>query len=341
MPHQPTTPPPPDRRPAEQPSAEPRSTEPHSTEPHSTEPHSTRPFSTEAGSTEPFSTDAGSTEPFSTDTDSSERPTAPAWSRVVRLGAARPGPAARHARWFGVPLVPLFLAAVVVGGVMTVGGGDEFEGGADGGGPVAGPSPVVTADEDAAAPATPSRGAPTSGTPSSGPPATRGPVADTPTHTAPGRRHGPQESSTSPESSRTASTAPTTEPSPPTAPPSTRSPARPVSFEALRVGDCFDIDRATPGTALRRDCDTPHDAELVTRPRLTGTYADDAEVRAAATELCRAPLRDKAARQPLGTRWTTFVQYPYRNSYLLGSDTVACSLAAPSATGGKLTGLLR
>ncbi|MEU3688525.1 hypothetical protein [Streptomyces narbonensis] len=307
MPHQPTTPPPPDRRPAESPSAGPRPTEPHPT----------------------------------------ERLTAPAWSRVVRLGAPRPGPAARHARWFGVPLVPLFLAALVVGGVMAVGGGEELEGPADGragGGPVAGPSPVVTLDDGVVAPSPSKAGTPPTGTSSTGAPATPDPAADTPTHTAPGRHPDPQEVSATPDSLRTATTAPaTTEPSASTstAPRSTRPPARPVAFEVLRVGDCFDIDRATPGTALRRDCDTPHDAELVTRLRLTGTYADDLGVREAATELCRAPLRDKAARQPLGTRWTTFVQYPYRTSYLLGSDTVACSLAAPSATGRKLTGLLR
>ena len=167
-------------------------------------------------------------------------------------------------------------------------------------------------------------------------------MADTPTHTAPGEGSAPHGESASPQPSRTPSTAPAeTRPTPSTAPTGAPPAARPVSFEALRVGDCFDIDRATPGTALRRDCDTPHDAELVARPRLTGTYADDQRLREAATELCRAPLRAKAARQPLGTRWTTFVQYPYRTSYLLGSDTVACSLAVPSATGDKLTGLLQ
>lgn len=108
-------------------------------------------------------------------------------------------------------------------------------------------------------------------------------------------------------------------------------------YDALRVGDCFDIDRDAPGTVVRRPCDTPHDAELVVRLRLTGRYADDAAVRDAAADLCRVPLRGEAAEQPLGTRWTTFVQYPYRTSYLLGDDTVACSLAAPSGTGGKLT----
>lgn len=251
-----------------------------------------------------------------------------------------------------MPLVPLVLAALVVGGFVAVGGGEDFEGpGADGrpgGGPVAVPSPVVTA-EDSGTTSVPTAGASSIGTPSSGEPAPGGvpatgghPVADTPTHAAPDERLAPPGKSAAPQPSRTAGTAPaTTRPAPSTAPTATRPPARPVSFEALRVGDCFDIGRATPGTALRRDCDTPHDAELVARPRLTGTYADDQKVREAATELCRAPLRAKAALQPLGTRWTTFVQYPYRTSYLLGSDAVACSLAAPSATGGKITGLLR
>ncbi len=61
----------------------------------------------------------------------------------------------------------------------------------------------------------------------------------------------------------------------------------------------------------------------------------------AAAALCREPLRRKAARQPLGTRWTTFVQYPYRTSHLLGSDTVACSLVAPSTAGGRISHRLR
>lgn len=241
---------------------------------------------------------------------------------------------------------------------MAVGGGEDFEGpGADGrpgGGPVAVPSPVVTAEDGGTSSVpttgTPSTGQPTPGAPGASTPGTSttgvptagGPVADTPTHAAPDERSDPQGKGAAPQPSRTASTAPATaRPAPSTAPTATRPPATPVSFEALRVGDCFDIDRATPGTALRRDCDTPHDAELVARPRLTGTYSDDQKVREAATELCRAPLRAKAALQPLGTRWTTFVQYPYRTSYLLGSDAVACSLAAPSATGGQITGLLR
>ncbi|MFF5970279.1 hypothetical protein ACFY7C_02020 [Streptomyces sp. NPDC012769] len=114
-----------------------------------------------------------------------------------------------------------------------------------------------------------------------------------------------------------------------------------TAYDALRVGDCFDIDRAAPGTVARRACDTPHDAELVARLRLTGAYADDRAVRDAAAALCRAPLRAEAAQQPLGTRWATFVQYPYRTSYLLGADTVACSLAAPSDSGRKLTAPLR
>ncbi|MFF8601175.1 hypothetical protein ACF065_34300 [Streptomyces sp. NPDC015232] len=122
-----------------------------------------------------------------------------------------------------------------------------------------------------------------------------------------------------------------------------RRTAAPASrpYDTLRVGECFDIDRDAPGTVVPRACDAPHDAELVARLRLTGRYADDGAVRDAAAALCRAPLRAKAAAQPLGTRWTTFVQYPYLTSYLLGEDTVACSLAAPSDSGRKLTAPLR
>ncbi|MFD3666242.1 hypothetical protein ACFWVF_37495, partial [Streptomyces sp. NPDC058659] len=142
MPHQPTATPPPDRRPAESPSAEPRSLESRSTESCSPGSHSVESHST-------------------------ERLAAVAWPRVVRLGAPRPGPAARRARWFGVPLVPLFLAALVVGGFMAVGGGEDFEGPADGrpgGGPVAVPSPVVTA-EDTGTTSVPTAGAPSPGEP--------------------------------------------------------------------------------------------------------------------------------------------------------------------------------
>ncbi|MFE5483908.1 hypothetical protein [Streptomyces sp. NPDC056527] len=121
----------------------------------------------------------------------------------------------------------------------------------------------------------------------------------------------------------------------------------PVPYERLAPGECFDIDREAPGTVVRRGCEQPHDAQLVVVLRLTGDHGTDRDVRDGAAALCREPLRRKAAEQPYGTRWTTFVQYPYRSSYLLGSDTVACSLAAHtpnSATGGaarQLTAPLR
>ncbi|MFE7414562.1 hypothetical protein [Streptomyces laurentii] len=117
--------------------------------------------------------------------------------------------------------------------------------------------------------------------------------------------------------------------------------ARPAPYDVLRVGDCFDIDRAAPGTVVRRACDTPHDAQAVARMPLRGRYADDAAVREAAAGLCRAPLRAEAAEQPVGTRWATFVQYPYRTSYLLGADRIVCSLAVPSGSGRKITAPLR
>ncbi|MET9437073.1 hypothetical protein [Streptomyces sp. NPDC006551] len=132
----------------------------------------------------------------------------------------------------------------------------------------------------------------------------------------------------------------TRRPSPtPTSSRSARDPRRPaplpsaLPYHRLRAGECFDIDRSAPGTVVRRACDRPHDAQLVTVLRLTGDHLTDQDVRDAAARLCRGPLRRKAAEQPRGTRWTTFVQYPYRTSYLLGSDTVACSLATATGRG--------
>ncbi|HEY9372151.1 MAG TPA: hypothetical protein VIU94_27505, partial [Streptomyces sp.] len=147
---------------------------------------------------------------------------------------------------------------------------------------------------------------------------------------------------------RAAPTTPPPSPTPtvtrtPSAAPSARArkparpqPGEPVPFERLRVGECFDVDRDAPGTPTRLPCDSPHDAEAVARLRLVGLFLTDDEVRHRAAELCRAPLRVKAAAQPAGTYWTTYVQYPYRNAYLLGSDTIVCSLATLTDSGRKL-----
>ncbi|KQX46234.1 hypothetical protein ASE09_16280 [Streptomyces sp. Root66D1] len=267
------------------------------------------------------------------------------WSpRLVRLGAPRPAPAARRVRRFGVPLVPLLVATLVATAFLAARGGSGqglTTEGSPGGDP-----PAVTPSEGAG-----TAGGRTDGASATGARASETPVSDTrsPGPTTPGSsasgkpsRSGPSDrpartgGSTSPAPTRATNQSPAhTTPTPASVPTGEGRVGRPVTFEALRVGDCFDIDRAAPGTALRRACDTPHHAELVARPRLTGRFDTDLAVREAATLLCREPLRLKAARQPLGTRWTTFVQYPYRTSYLLGSENAACSLAAPS--GGTLS----
>ncbi|MEU5216776.1 hypothetical protein AB0G79_11330 [Streptomyces sp. NPDC020807] len=290
---------------------------------------------------------AGGFAPKPTAPQPAEQPAATAWSRVVRVGAPRPGPAALRARWLGVPLVPLLVAALVVGGVTAIGGGENSDAlatGRPGDESLTGPSPVVTDHQHLPVPREPGAAAPAESAAPTG--SATIPTADTPTE--------PAAPTDAPETDTPtdARTAPSRPPAPPATattrtPRPTRTPApglageRPVSFEALRVGQCFDIDRAAPGTALRRACDTPHQAEMVARPRLTGEYPDDRTIQAAATALCRVPLREKAAQQPAGTHWTTFVQFPYRTSYLLGADTVACSLVAPAAEGGTLTGRLR
>ncbi|MFE6709488.1 hypothetical protein [Streptomyces sp. NPDC057695] len=240
-----------------------------------------------------------------------------------------------------MPLVPLLVAGLVATAFVAARGGAEQGPSAaerPGGDRIGVPSPVRS--DGGPAESTPPAGlmptAPgTAGTATDGGHTTAPPTsgasasaAATPTRTTTPRRTGePRKASSTPTRSGDTTAAPRrTRP----AKQGGGSP-RPVSFEALRVGECFDIDRGAPGTAVRRACDTPHHAEMVARLRLTGRHATDTAIREAAALLCRVPLRGKAARQPLGTRWTTFVQYPYRTSYLLGSDAVACSLAA---TGG-------
>ncbi|WP_435058655.1 hypothetical protein [Streptomyces sp. bgisy060] len=256
------------------------------------------------------------------------------WSaRRVRIGAPRPGPTARNARWFGVPLVPLFVAALVAGAFLSAPGGQEGTGHADvppGGGPVGVPSPVPSGEAKPHGPAPIDAG--TADTSSTGTPRVPSAPGGEPTGTGLADRTGQSRDTSSPRPSRSGSDTPSKAATPSVRPSSSRPSGRPVSFEDMRVGDCFDLDRGAPGTAFRRSCDAPHQAELVARPRIVVAHATDQMVREAATELCGEPLRSKAARQPVGTRWTTFVQYPYLTSYLLGSDRAACSLVATSGT---------
>ncbi|MEV6329998.1 hypothetical protein [Streptomyces sp. NPDC051909] len=236
---------------------------------------------------------------------------------------------ARPPRRPGVVVLPVAaLAAVLALSVSVTARGGTADGHARA--TATAPAPAVpdttAAARDTAGTSVPPPGrtpAARTGTPSPQPTRSARPTA------APGTNHA-----------RPAHPATTGTPAPGTTSPRPRTTAaRP--YDVLRVGDCFDIDRDAPGTVVPRACHTPHDAELVARLTLTGRYADDDAVREAAATLCRAPLRAKAALQPLGTRWATFVQYPYRTSYLLGEDTVACSLAVLSDSGRKLTARLR
>ncbi|MER8234313.1 hypothetical protein [Streptomyces sp. NPDC094049] len=273
------------------------------------------------------------------------------WSaRLTRFGQPRPGPAARRAHRFGVPVVPMLVAGLVAAALLTVRGeaGQEtrLEGrpgdpsavsdeGRSTGSPYGEPGTLGGTRSDDATPLADTSASRTSlpdtpDTPTAGTPSSARSAPGTPGDGGPSGTSTPTGRTTTPKPSRTGAGTPARRPTSAAPPTGDRPGGAPVSFEHLRVGDCFDIDRATPGTALRRACDRPHHAELVARPRLTGRYATDQAIREAATQLCRAPLSRKAARQPLGTRWTTFVQYPYRTSHLLGSVHAACSLAAPS-----------
>ncbi|MFF3486519.1 hypothetical protein ACFYXC_25050 [Streptomyces sp. NPDC002701] len=108
-----------------------------------------------------------------------------------------------------------------------------------------------------------------------------------------------------------------------------------VPYYMLRAGDCFDVDAGRPGQAVKRPCDGRHDAEVVTVTELEGTYTSDAALKKAASDLCRAPLDAKAARQPAGTVAGTLVQYPDPAGFEVGIDKVTCSLAADTGQGDR------
>ncbi|MBT2444502.1 hypothetical protein J7E93_31285 [Streptomyces sp. ISL-36] len=232
-------------------------------------------------------------------------------------------------RYFLVPMLLLAAAVVIVG---HYGGGEEPQ-------PSDDPKPVRAAASAGTGPGTGQQAGPQGGIASRRPSALPAAVTPTPTASVAAAPVPTRADSTSPRSSSPASAAPVRT-SPRSGAGGTTAPATgpAVPYQRLRVGECFDIDRAAPGTVVRRDCHRPHDAQLVAIARLTGDYRSDQEVRDRAAELCRVPLRGKAAEQPLGTRWTTFVQYPYRSGYLLGSDAVACSLAAYSGDGAESRG---
>ncbi|WP_344566745.1 hypothetical protein [Streptomyces axinellae] len=95
----------------------------------------------------------------------------------------------------------------------------------------------------------------------------------------------------------------------------------------LQVGDCYDRS-GKAGSVEPRECDTPHDAEVVSRKKITGDYATDSAVRRQAGSVCRSSLKNKAAMQPRGAVGGTLVSYPKAKSVNSGISSVTCSLTA-------------
>ncbi|MFI7244858.1 hypothetical protein [Streptomyces qinglanensis] len=102
----------------------------------------------------------------------------------------------------------------------------------------------------------------------------------------------------------------------------------PLPSFLLRVGDCFDESEEREGAIIDRDCDESHDAEVVSRKKLTGDYSTDGAVRSKADSMCRTLLRDKAAKQPRGTVGGTLITYPKAENAGTALSYVTCSLTA-------------
>ncbi|MBO8191815.1 hypothetical protein ITI46_08990 [Streptomyces oryzae] len=102
----------------------------------------------------------------------------------------------------------------------------------------------------------------------------------------------------------------------------------PLPSFLLRKGDCYDRSKEREGAVVTRDCDKSHDAEVVSRKRLSGSYTTDDAVRRKADSMCRTVLRDKAAKQPSGTVGGTLISYPKAKNAGTGLSYVICSLTA-------------
>lgn len=261
------------------------------------------------------------------------------WSpRLVRLGAPRPGPAARRANRFGVPLVPLLVAALVATAFLAARGGTPqgvSTGGRPGGAAIGAPVPAVS-DDGRTPEATPSADGGPAGTRTRDTGAHAAPRPPTRRRPAPPVRSGPLP----PERARPRRLPPPGAPSRPARPPQRRAAVAPRGPSPSRR--CASATAST-STATRR---APPSGAPATRR--TGPNSSPGSVSPASGPPTRRSVRrprccavNRCAARPhgsqAGTRWTTFVQYPYRTSYLLGSDTVACSLAAPSAIGGRIS----
>ncbi|CAM5255731.1 hypothetical protein SALBM135S_01565 [Streptomyces alboniger] len=111
-----------------------------------------------------------------------------------------------------------------------------------------------------------------------------------------------------------------------------------VPYYQMKPGDCFNVNAVKPGRVAKKPCGTPHDAEVVDIAELKGSYTTNAQLKKAASDLCRRPLERKARSQPSGTVRGTLVQYPDASGYKIGIDDVACSLAGDGGEGkNKLT----
>ncbi|MEU3189153.1 hypothetical protein ABZ686_00590 [Streptomyces sp. NPDC006992] len=144
-----------------------------------------------------------------------------------------------------------------------------------------------------------------------------------------------QSSSSSPETSPTPTDEPSDEeatdyptPDVPSDDPDESPSDVPLPSFLLRVGDCFDQSEESEGAVIDRECDESHDAEVVSRKKLTGDYSTNDAVRDKADSMCRTLLRNKAAKQPRGTVGGTLITYPKAENAGTALSYVTCSLTA-------------
>lgn len=106
--------------------------------------------------------------------------------------------------------------------------------------------------------------------------------------------------------------------------------ASPVPYARLEAGDCIDHPGLSGSVTEmeRRSCGEPHDAEVIARQKLTGTFHSEQQLRQRALALCEPLSEERLARIPQdGRRYQTYAVHPSLDTYRQRSGmAVNCAL---------------
>lgn len=126
---------------------------------------------------------------------------------------------------------------------------------------------------------------------------------------------------------------------------STETTPQEVPYVVLDPGQCFDHPSLSSEVSVvtRRSCNGPHNGEVISNQRLSGTYSTPQELQGRVLQLCKTDATRRLQTMPNdGTTYYYYAIYPALETYQQGNgDTISCSLTLSNELDGpKLTGPL-